>query len=141
MSSGTVSGGLSGSVETAPTAATPARRAAPAAAAPVAAPLGTARAKARQSQGWQEAMIEAARLGNTAQLKNLLQQGAALNASDETGRTALIWAVINNQTETVQKLLALGADKALKDHEGLSALQHAKRLNLDRMAALLEASP
>ena len=110
----------------------------PTAAAPA---LRAARAKGSPSQDLQPAMLQAARVGNTAQLESLLQQGAALNGVDETGRTALVWAVINNHSSTVQKLLTLGADKAIKDHDGLSALQHARRLQLERMAALLEAAP
>ena len=97
--------------------------------------------KARDLQGLQQAMLQAARAGNTAQLESLVQQGAALNGVDGTGRTALIWAAINNHTGTAHKLLALGVDKAVKDRDGLSALQHAQRLNLERMAALLAAGP
>lgn len=103
--------------------------------------LGAARAKASRSQDLQQAFIEAARTGNTAQLENLLQQGAQLNAADETGRTALIWAAISNQTATAQKLLALGASTAIQDRDGLNALQHARRLGLDSMATLLAAVP
>ena len=103
--------------------------------------LRAARAKASQSLGVQQAFIEAARAGNTAQLENLLQQGAQLNAADETGRTALMWAAINNQIATVQKLLALGASTAIQDRDGLNALQHARRLGLDNMTALLAAVP
>lgn len=85
------------------------------------------------------ALREAARTGNTAQLERLVAQGAPVNAPDEAGRTPLMLAVMNNHTATVQRLLALGANPALTDREGLNALQHARRLGFNAIAALLEA--
>lgn len=48
-------------------------------------------------------------------------------------------AAANGQAATVQKLLALGANPALVDHEGLSAAQQARRLGHTRIAELLDA--
>ena len=48
-------------------------------------------------------------------------------------------AAANGQTTTVQKLLALGANPALLDHEGLNAAQQARRLGHTRTAELIEA--
>ncbi len=47
-------------------------------------------------------------------------------------------AVTHQQAPTVRKLLAIGADPSLVNHEGLSALQLAKRLELVDMVKLLQ---
>ena len=98
-----------------------------------------ARAKALASHDSEEAVREAARRGDTMELERLIAQGAAVNARDEAGRTALMLAVMNKHTATAQRLLALGANAAVKDREGFTALQHARRLGLDGIAALLES--
>jgi hypothetical protein len=87
--------------------------------------------------GLSAALHEAARTGRLAEMERLLQQGAPINAADNAGRTALMLAVIHGHTAVVQRLLALGANKALVDREGLSALDHARRLGLDPMVNLM----
>jgi len=52
----------------------------------------------------------------------LLERGAAVNAMDEAGRTALMIAAANGQTETVKLLIEAGADVNAKDHDGGTAL-------------------
>ena len=85
------------------------------------------------------ALHQAARAGQLAEVEALLQQGASLNAPDGAGRTALVLAVIHGHSELVRRLLALGANPALTDREGLDALQHARRLGREDMVRLLEA--
>lgn len=87
------------------------------------------------------ALHQAARAGQVAEAEALLQQGAGLNAPDGTGRTALVLAVIHGHSELVRRLLALGANPALADREGLDALQHARRLGRDDMVRMIEARP
>ena len=133
----------------APAAAVPTLRAAPTAAAgapaaqqneaKLAPQAAQARAKTAAPHDLEEALQEAARTGNTAQLERLLQQGALVNAPDEAGRTPLMLAVMNGQIDMIRRLLALGANPALTDREGLNALQHARRLGFNAIAALLEA--
>lgn len=84
---------------------------------------------------------EAARTGHALQVESLIRQGAPIDARDNTGRTALMLAAVNGQTTAVQKLLALGANPALVDREGLGAAQHARRLGYTRIAELIEATP
>lgn len=86
------------------------------------------------------ALQNAARAGNLSQVERLLQQGAALNAADAAGRTPLILAAMQGHTAVVQRLLAAGANTALIDHDGLNALQHARRLGYDGIAHLIEAA-
>ena len=81
---------------------------------------------------------EAARTGRLSELDRLLALGARIDATDASGRTALMLAVINDHPDTVRRLLGIGANAALRDREGLTALQHARRLGLERIAGLIE---
>ena len=83
---------------------------------------------------------EAARTGHALQVESLIRQGAPIDARDNAGRTALMLAAMNGQTTAVQKLLALGANPALVDREGLGAAQHARRLGYTRIAELIDAA-
>jgi hypothetical protein len=85
------------------------------------------------------ALHEAARAGRLPELERLLQQGAALNAADEAGRTALTLAVIHGHGALVRRLMALGANPALVDRDGLDALQHARRAGRDDIVRIIEA--
>lgn len=84
-----------------------------------------------------EALQEAARTGNAAQIRSLFRQGAVLGVVDESNRTPLMLAVIFNQPVAVKQLLVLGASRTAKDTEGLTALMHARKLGLPRLARLL----
>ena len=85
-----------------------------------------------------ESLQEAVRSGNAAQIRFLVKQGAVLDTVDETNRTPLMLGVIFNRPASVKQLLALGANTALKDTEGLTALSHARKLGLPRIARLLD---
>ena len=94
---------------------------------------------ARMARDPTVALRDIARAGDTSQLAPLLALGAALDGADEAGRTPLILAAINGQTEMVRRLLAAGANPALQDRDHLTALAHARRLGLEDMARMLEA--
>ena len=128
-------------------AAPAARAAAPAAAAApeqrrekLSAPAPSPRTEAPGTPRLAGALQNAARAGDLPQVERLLQQGAALNAADAAGRTPLILAAMQGHTAVVQRLLAAGANTALIDHDGLNALQHARRLGYDGIAHLIEAT-
>ncbi len=76
------------------------------------------------------ALLNAARTGQLSVLTTLLQQAssAEINATDEAGRTALMLATQGGHSAAVQRLLAAGANPALKDKQGQDALQIAQRL-------------
>lgn len=114
----------------------PALRAAPAARAQQAPRY---RSEAGSAEDLTSALHAITRQGNVAQLEPLLVLGASINAPDDAGRTPLMLAVIHGHADMVQRLLAAGANPALVDRENLTALQHARRLGLERIARLLEA--
>jgi ankyrin repeat protein len=84
------------------------------------------------------ALQSAAALGDTAQTTALLNQGAALDARDEHGRTPLMLAVMQSRVDVVRLLLNRGADPNIADGAGRTPLQQAKQENLHEIAALLK---
>jgi ankyrin repeat protein len=65
----------------------------------------------------QELMLEAARLGRTDLIVPLVKAGADINARDARGFTALILAAYNEHPDTVETLLAMGADACAPDRD------------------------
>lgn len=55
-------------------------------------------------------------------IKLLFDRGADLNQQDPKGRSALILAVANSNTDAVKALIDLGADVNLRDHDGNTAM-------------------
>ena len=70
-------------------------------------------------------MIEAAEQGKLETVKNLLSNGVDVNAKDERGMTALMWASFRGDTEIVKELLVKGADVNAKACHGATALSYA----------------
>jgi uncharacterized protein len=68
----------------------------------------------------------------------LLNQGAAIDARDEAGRTPLMLAVTQGRLEIVRLLLARGADPNAADNAGRTPLQQARQQNSPEITALLE---
>lgn len=58
-------------------------------------------------------------------MRVLLLHGADVDALDEHGQTALMIAAQHGEFECVRLLLEAGADRALKDKRGKTALDHA----------------
>ena len=76
--------------------------------------------------------------GDLAQTATLLDQGAVIDARDESGRTPLMLAVTEDRVEIVRLLLARGADPNAADNSGHTPLQQATKRNLQDVAALLQ---
>ena len=61
-------------------------------------------------------LIAAAERGDTAGVRQLLQDGANINARDERGRTAVMAATHGNHVDTVAVLIQAGADINIRDN-------------------------
>lgn len=90
------------------------------------------------------ALIAAAHLGHDGIVRELIVAGAPLDHVNNLGWTALIEAVIlgdggRRHVETVQALVAAGANRNLADSQGVTPLRHARARGYAAMVALLEA--
>jgi ankyrin repeat protein len=72
--------------------------------------MGAGQPPAPPSAARDAALIEAAALGQTAIVGELLDRGAAVDARDGTGRTALIAAAYGNHIDTALVLIRAGSD-------------------------------
>lgn len=68
-------------------------------------------------QNMNRELIKYAEQGNTEQVRQLLQSGADINATDEQGRTAVMAATYHNHVGTVEALIQAGADINIRDHQ------------------------
>lgn len=84
-------------------------------------------------------LVVAARAGDNERVLVLLASGAEVNARDEEGSTALMFAALRNDTKMVAALLAAGADSNLRDANGETALLLGAGRNLAVVRALLAA--
>ena len=83
-----------------------------------------------------------AELGGTRIVELFLRGGMDPDVTDEMGRTALMKAVTNGHTETVETLLAAGANPRLKDHfTDQTALSLAREHGHTEIIRLLEGRP
>jgi ankyrin repeat protein len=62
-----------------------------------------------------ETLVSAAERGDTAAVVRLLSEGAAIDARDARGRTALLAATHANRVETASALIDAGADISIRD--------------------------
>ena len=82
-------------------------------------------------------LFDVVRSGTLQDLENILAVELDLNASDETGQTALMIAVRGNRLDIAKKLIINGADVNQSSFSGLTALHYAALENYGRMAKLL----
>ena len=90
------------------------------------------------------ALIAAAHLGHDSVVRQLIEAGAPLDHVNNLHWTALIEAVVlgdggARHQATVKALLGAGANTALTDRDGRTALQLARARGYGALARLLEA--
>lgn len=112
-------------------------RAAPAAATPSVADTSRSRQAIVASTAATQ-FLQAARGGRIETLQRFLAHGVAINTRDDKGNTALMLAVTHRQLNTVRTLLEMGADPALVNNEGWTALRLASQLDMPDMVLLLQ---
>ena len=83
-------------------------------------------------------LLAAATQGQMTAAREALQQGAPANASDGSGRTALMLAARRGDVGMARLLTAAGADARRPDGHGLSAIDHARRAGHEALARHLE---
>ena len=67
----------------------------------------------------------------------LLRAGAAVNETQDDGRTALMWAAAYNTPEIISVLLKAGADLNAKHDDGYTALMFAAAYNTPEAVSIL----
>jgi len=91
------------------------------------------------------ALIPASEHGHVETVRMLIGAGVPVNHVNNLGWTAMQEAVLLNngglrQQEVVRLLLEAGADPAIRDPEGRTALQNAERLGFKELAALIRGA-
>jgi ankyrin repeat protein len=89
--------------------------------------------------------IPASERGHVDYVRRVVRTDVDINHVNDLGWTALLEAVIlgdggTAHQEIVRILLGAGADPAIPDHDGLTALQHADQRGYDEIAALLRGA-
>lgn len=93
----------------------------------------------RKLPGTENVLIEASRKGDLNKVKNLINKGTNINATDQEGVTALMRAAANNRKYIVELLLKNQAKPNLADKQGKTALIYAATNGyIDIVALLLE---
>jgi ankyrin repeat protein len=69
---------------------------------------------------------DAAKAGDVAKVRQLLANGAKVDAREEDGWTPLHWAAVEGHADVAKVLLAAGADGSLKDGDGKTPFDKAK---------------
>jgi len=103
-----------------------------------------ANVNATDGDGYAALMVAEActtRPGRPELVELLIANGAAVNLQARNGRTALMYAAKNGDTQAVKALLRSGASVDIADNEGRTALMEAVRFSCDKdtIRALVDA--
>jgi len=82
-------------------------------------------------------LLDVARHGSIEDCAKLLKNGMSVNATDDTGQTALMVAARTNRHDIAQYLIENGADVNMSSASGVTALHYAALENGVQMAQLL----
>ncbi|HEY4553062.1 MAG TPA: ankyrin repeat domain-containing protein, partial [Bacillaceae bacterium] len=98
--------------------------------------------KKEEQQMNSQHMVTAAENGDLITVKNLLDQGADINQTDESGRTPIMAATYAHETKMVEYLLSNGADINKRDHMKNNPFLYAGAEGYnDILELLIEAEP
>jgi len=75
--------------------------------------------------------------GNLKRAEEILNYSKELNAVDDKGTTALMYAIANKHNELAKLLIERGADTSIKTNSGKSAMYFAEKFNNKEMMSLL----
>ncbi|WP_052351844.1 ankyrin repeat domain-containing protein [Deinococcus pimensis] len=101
--------------------------------------VAPAGAQAIDPQGLLSSLVRDAGAGDLSSVKSWVAQGVDVNGQVGRARqTALMTAAGRGRTDVVTYLLSVGADPTLRDADGRTALDHARRGSDPRLVALLE---
>ncbi|MCB1175061.1 MAG: ankyrin repeat domain-containing protein [Leptospiraceae bacterium] len=84
-----------------------------------------------------QSLQEATRKGDLDAIRSFVSSGADLNATDDNGKTALLYAAIEGNTEAATILLQAGADPNVADKSRFTALHYAARNDFPKVVSLL----
>ncbi|MGC9057983.1 MAG: ankyrin repeat domain-containing protein [Candidatus Micrarchaeia archaeon] len=91
----------------------------------------------RRMLSWE--LLKAAKSGDLARIKELLNMGADVNAKDNDGETPAHWATRNGHLEPLKVLIENGADVNAKDNDGWTPAHWATRNgHLEPLKVLIE---
>lgn len=85
----------------------------------------------------EQEFVDSAKLGDITALESFLEVGMDLNATGNSGRTALMEAAFATHYETVKFLLNKGAEIDAQDSDGKTALMIALQRGQEDIATLL----
>jgi hypothetical protein len=85
-----------------------------------------------------EELLDAARNGDTARVRELLRKGANANAKDRGGWTPLHWAAFWGHVDVARLLLEHGADPSIRDKHGRTPLDLARATRHKEVARVIE---
>jgi ankyrin repeat protein len=114
------------------------RRDAAAAEAAAAAAAAASAAEQRRCAAANERLLQAARVGDAAAARACLRDGAACDAQDRFGHSALILAAAKGARDCCEALLEGGASRTLRNGMGQTAAEAARARGHDALEAMLQ---
>ncbi len=94
----------------------------------------------RSTAGRTGLIVTCAYYGDVAVCRLLIAYGANINAAAKDGTTALMKAAQNDKADVVEYLLSKGANPALKDTNGKTALDYATASKVDDYMIKMQAT-
>lgn len=87
-----------------------------------------------------DALIQAAKSNNTAEVARLLADGADVDTADGYGISALMHTAMNDALDAAELLIEAGADVSATDRYGVTALVYAAVYNSQDVERVLKAA-